>query len=317
MPQGIIEHVRQVYMDIDRQIIQYNEQFVRFDPYVSYTLRPGQFVFYNQEYKTNYFVNTMGLRDDEESLDAPEIVVIGDSHAMGWGVNQDETFPQIIERLTGLKVLNASVSSYGTVREMRLLDRIDTQNMKYLIIQYCNNDFVENLEFLNNDDFKTMNFEVFINAIQEEKKRIRYFFGRNSAYKGKQLLKSLLKKSENILTFIKASVWASEQEDKQNNEMTAFFNAVLNVSKKDISQAQLMVLVLNPYLNRDDSDNYFIQALYEFKDRKGYPDFIKNLIVVDLSEVLKLEHGYVLDSHMNASGHITVAKQILKHMNFK
>ena len=83
-------------------------------------------------------MNRLGLRDDEASLRAPAVVVLGDSYAMGWGVAQDETIAEVIERETGLRALNAGIASYGTVREMRLLDRIDTSRLRYLVIQYCN-----------------------------------------------------------------------------------------------------------------------------------------------------------------------------------
>ena len=52
--------------------------------------------------------------------------MLGDSHAMGWGVEQEEALPQVLARKSGRKVLNAAVSSYGTVREMLMLDRLDT-----------------------------------------------------------------------------------------------------------------------------------------------------------------------------------------------
>ena len=74
------------------------------------------------------------MRDDEESLKAPEVIVLGDSVAMGWGIEQNETMAQQIEAMAGLKVLNAGISSYGTVREMKLLNRLDLSRVKYLVI---------------------------------------------------------------------------------------------------------------------------------------------------------------------------------------
>ena len=59
-------------------------------------------------------------------------------------MEQDETYAQIIEKKSGYKVLNAGVASYGTVKECKLLDRIDLSRLKYLIVHYSNNDFAEN-----------------------------------------------------------------------------------------------------------------------------------------------------------------------------
>jgi hypothetical protein len=84
------------------------------------------------------------LRDDEESLFSPEIVVVGDSQAMGWGVSQDLTFSSLLENALGKPILNAAISSYGTARELKILERIDLSNLKFLIIQYSDNDYREN-----------------------------------------------------------------------------------------------------------------------------------------------------------------------------
>ena len=116
---------RYIYGTVARDVVQFDPAFARYDAELLYTLRPGRFTFSQFEFRTPYEVNSLGVRDDEASLAAPEIVVVGDSVAMGWGVEQDETFAQLIERRTSRRVLNASVSSYGTVRELRLLDRID------------------------------------------------------------------------------------------------------------------------------------------------------------------------------------------------
>lgn len=39
----------------------------------------------------------MGLRDSNAALNQPEIICIGDSHTMGWGVEQEETFPKLLD----------------------------------------------------------------------------------------------------------------------------------------------------------------------------------------------------------------------------
>jgi len=76
------------------------------------------------------------------------IAVIGDSHAMGWGVNDEETFSARLQKLSGRPVYNLGVASYGTARELirleksGVLGKVDT-----IVIQYCNNDYNENIKF--------------------------------------------------------------------------------------------------------------------------------------------------------------------------
>ena len=116
----------------------------RYDPQLAYILRRRECSYEETEYETTFHPNSAGLRDDETSLHDPDIVILGDSHALGLGVSQDETFAALLEKGSGLKVLNTGVSSYGTAREMMLFRRLGISNTDYIIIQYCRNDFNEN-----------------------------------------------------------------------------------------------------------------------------------------------------------------------------
>src|SRR5690606_12788483 len=95
--------------------------------------------------------NSLGVRDDEGSLRNPAIIVLGDSHGMGWGVEHHQRFSEVIEKKLNTTVLNTSITSYGTYRETKLLNELDLSSCKLLIIQYCNNDLEENLANLARD----------------------------------------------------------------------------------------------------------------------------------------------------------------------
>jgi hypothetical protein len=135
---------RKYYRYKDRKIIQYIEDCAKYDSELAYTLKPGKCHLKNREWEVEFSINSAGLRDDEESLFSPEIVVVGDSQAMGWGVSQDLTFSSLLENALGKPILNAAISSYGTARELKILERIDLSNLKFLIIQYSDNDYREN-----------------------------------------------------------------------------------------------------------------------------------------------------------------------------
>lgn len=115
-PMGLRNSIGYLYNNGDRRIIQFSPDCARFDKNLGYTLKPGQCIFSGSEFSNTYWVNSAGLRDDESSLDHPEIIVTGDSFAMGWGVEKEETYAQLLERKTRLRVLNAAISSYGTAR---------------------------------------------------------------------------------------------------------------------------------------------------------------------------------------------------------
>ncbi|HMD37517.1 MAG TPA: hypothetical protein VKH42_21225, partial [Vicinamibacterales bacterium] len=83
--------VQQVYRHFNRSLIQFDARCARYDAELFYTLKPGSCSFGNLEFGNDYRINRAGLRDDDDALSAPEMIVIGDSHAMGWGVDQDES----------------------------------------------------------------------------------------------------------------------------------------------------------------------------------------------------------------------------------
>jgi hypothetical protein len=141
---------QQYYLRFERDIIQYNPQCADYDATLGYVTKPGECIFKSREYQTRFLTNSLGLRDDEDSLIQPAVAVIGDSYAAGWGVDNYQVFPFLIETGTNLKTINVSVSSYGTARELMLLNKVDTSQLRHLIIQFCGNDQEENIAFVNN-----------------------------------------------------------------------------------------------------------------------------------------------------------------------
>ena len=128
---------------------------VLFDPELLYRPRPGSCLFENAEFSTTMHFDAQGARvmplpapaaDDESSM--PRVVIVGDSHAMGWGVQDQETFASVLARDYSYRTVNLAVSSYGTPRELLRLRRDFTlEPGDIVVIQYCDNDFAENRQF--------------------------------------------------------------------------------------------------------------------------------------------------------------------------
>jgi lysophospholipase L1-like esterase len=118
-----------------------------YDPDLFYVPKTGSCEFDEPEFTTRPHFTDQGRFTGPKPA-GTGIAVIGDSHAMGWGVNDLQTFSAWLQRLSGRPVYNLGVASYGTVRELRRLeksgiaDKVDT-----VIIQYCNNDYNENTRF--------------------------------------------------------------------------------------------------------------------------------------------------------------------------
>ncbi len=126
-----------------------------FDPELLYRPRPGSCAFRNSEFATMIHFGddgsrvTFAPRTPPGSASRPRLVVIGDSHAMGWGVADDETFASVLAAEYGYPTVNLGVSSYATPRELRRLERdFVLRPDDIIVMQYSDNDLPENHHFL-------------------------------------------------------------------------------------------------------------------------------------------------------------------------
>ena len=295
---------RELYM-LDRRMIQFEPEAARWDRLLGYTLRPGEFVFANTEYRTRYAVNRLGLRDDEGSLHAPEIVVIGDSFAMGWGVEQQESFPRVLEAMSGRRVLNTAVASWGTARSLRLLEQVDLGRARYLVIQFCNNDYFENLAFSREGpDFAVQSEAGYERAVASYHRDRRYFPGRYAATLVGSRLGLCGEKTSH-----------PDPTDPANQRLQAqLFLRVLQESRVELEELQIIVFELNSY-NRHGK--LFIPELRKLIDSGDFPEYIRSMRAVDLAAELGPELFFCIDDHIAAEGHRYLAErlwQIIREM---
>ncbi len=126
-------------MDFDMEMWKYATQvkIPLADPLDGHDHEPGKEAYLMG---SDVKINSQGLRDKEYSLKKPDntyrIVVIGDSITFGWGVEQEFTYPDVLEKKLNEKppagfpanvkyeVLNLGVGNYNTFQEVRRLKRI-------------------------------------------------------------------------------------------------------------------------------------------------------------------------------------------------
>jgi len=140
-----------------RSIWQAQSHCIVFDEVLFYKPRPGKCELNNIEFSTVLTFDSRGFRKTsppmQQDKDRPHrgrIIVLGDSQAMGWGVQDEETFASVLAAEHGFEVFNLAVSSYGTARELlRLRKEFDLQKGDTVVIQYHPNDANENSWFVN------------------------------------------------------------------------------------------------------------------------------------------------------------------------
>ncbi|AXY75434.1 hypothetical protein D3H65_16235 [Paraflavitalea soli] len=283
---------------------QFEPKAAAYSTELFYTLKPGaHFRYFNCEFSNAYSINSKGVRDDENSLQSPGIICLGDSYAMGWGVGQQETFAQQLEQLSGMKTLNGGVSSYGTAREMAQLGQLDTSALKYLVIQYCSNDIGENQAYIGNHYVLPVSGKAYYDSVVAGQQIQRHYFpGKYSLL----ISQSLVKKKINGIAPVFPLLF--ERESPFGDEVqhaAAFVDILYNTSRINFSKTKVIVTVLDSY---DRLNNHFLEQVTRLASQAPYKDrFAGNLLVLNMAGILQPDDYYELDLHIRASGHKKVA----------
>ena len=303
IPKFLLPVMRHYYDMHDRKIIQFDSQYAHYDPELFYLLNEGEFYFENREFNNAYRINSAGLRDNESSLDNPEIIILGDSYAMGWGVEQQETFAHLMEQMSGKKVLNAAVSSYGTVRELKVLDRLDLDSVKYVFIQYCSNDYPENKNYYDHgNEIQISNKTKFDSILFEHIENRKYY-----------PLKHVISISKIIGRRLRSELFSSEE--KEIDAHAVFEREMLiNALKSNAQTNVTFQLVLFNLSGRNSQTSVIDQTLAQMIQRDSV---LQNMDfhVTALDDQLNEKDYYILDEHINKHGHRKIAAELIKYIN--
>ncbi|HYC28609.1 MAG TPA: hypothetical protein VEB42_07325 [Chitinophagaceae bacterium] len=297
IPSALLDACREYYGNYGRNQLEFDNRCARYNGQLSYTLRPNShFAFNNYEFKTEYTTNSLGVRDDDSSMVRPEVICLGDSHTMGWGVNQQESFSEVLAATTKMRVLNAGVASYGTAREVLSLQKMDLSQLKYLCIQYCGNDVTENTAFVeNNYHLTVMPEQKFDSLCATLRWRQKYYPFRH------------------ILTIARFAMqqWKTGRTTDELNPagQTAEFTRQAELFSNIISHAALppgVKIIVFDITGDAPMEQRFVNALKQLQQRK--------MEVIDIASFMKKDFFFPLDRHMNASGHQKVAELLNKAM---
>lgn len=299
MPRGVRVLFQKVYRHFNRSIIQFEPACAQYDPDLAYLLKPGRCSFDNVEFSTELRVNTAGLRDDEAALEAPDVIVLGDSYAMGWGVQQDETLARVLARASGLKVLNAGVSSFGTVREMKLLDRLDTSRLKILVVQYNDTDLDENVAFRDHGG------TIPILAAGQYQATVDWYRARQGYWPGKYMAGLFMKLTRLERPDPNAARMPASTSSQE--EATLFVNVLARGTTKPLDDVRLIVFEASEQIRPPRS---FLANVAVISRRDDQPAFIRRLRALDVAPLLEGDDFYDLDDHFRASGHQKIGQAL-------
>jgi hypothetical protein len=287
IPSMALKPFQKFYLDKDRSILQVTG-CAEYDPHFFYRMKPGTCVFSNREFTVINQFNSKGLRDDEESLQSPAIVVLGDSFTMGWGVDQDKTFPALMERALDTKVLNAGVSSFGTARELALLKTLDLPNNPTIIIQYHSNDHAENLSAKQNNFNLQIRSEYQYDSVRSKlHDRISYFPFKYTAGISASFAKLMLASAR------------EKNTTSDTDQAKLFLDVILESS---IPNKIVVFKIDRPKLLNND----FVDAVDLLLTQPEF-EALSNVSTVRIDKLLDSNDYFILDDHINANGHKKLA----------
>lgn len=275
-----------------RNIWQMQRDCIAFDERLIYIPKIGECKFHNPEFDTTLHFEETGRHRNRTPLLKSEIgiVVLGDSFAMGWGVNDHESFANILQDELQRPVYNLAVASYGTVRELLrfqqsgLRDKIDT-----ILIQYSANDLGENTNIDNE------------NAFLEAKTHYQEVFNGAKPIGDESVLKSINR----------AFSFAIEKPVRHFREL------LLSTKQKEqfAPHYQELITVLKKFPKL--LENKRVVVFCTDKDRLvgfhvGKDSSVGNVEFLDLE--LDTNDYYIIDEHLNSLGHKKVSKALSRYL---
>jgi hypothetical protein len=289
IPGFMLKYYQEFYKKQDRNIIQVTA-CGEYDPHLFYRLKTGRCRFQNREFDVATNINSAGLRDDERSLKDASIVFLGDSFTMGWGVDEDETFPALTEKIRNVNVLNAGVSSYGTAREVMLLEKLGFKRINTLVIQYHPNDFQENRTYRQHNYVLPVRTSDQYDSLKREiTKRTGYYPFKNFIGLTKEFAKSMVTKTEHT---------------NDTTEAKLFLDILLNAGVHEVASS---IIVFEIDFHKD-LNNGFINALEYLMQNEEYKKL--NLTTVRMDDLMAEEDYFILDDHINAKGHSKISSRL-------
>lgn len=257
----------------------YNEDFF-------YTLRPGRSAFSNLEYSNTLDIHASGFRAQAEDFEQTEIVFLGDSFTMGWGVEAEEAFPKEVERLSGVKTLNLGMPSFGTARELMAWKKYRPRNAQVVIWQFCTNDIAENSAYVRNDFELEISPRWTYEAARRRNELQQHYYP--------------LKYASSLLRCGLRAATRAPVEAHTEPYVEQFF-AILGKWKEGFDGP---LVIMN--LEEGQPNGQICAAMQDFLRQNP----MDNVYIFPVNDYLTKDDYYLMDDHLNDKGHRKVAETL-------
>ena len=299
--------------------------------------------FKTKEFNNTIKLNDKGLRDYNHDYESNKyrILFLGDSMTFGYGVEAEETYPKVLEKILNEKnnsyeTINAGITAYNTAQELTYLE---TEGLKYkpnlVILGFMLNDVSGNY------------FEGEAFDIENNKLKAKYPVY-NFSFLSK--IKNYLSTHSHFARVIRKNLglWSKMDENKKVwndrviktiaginwNEMNASWNKtflLINKMKEDLDKENIKLLVVVLPTKEQIDDKQLKEMVKDYKlneseikidnSQKIIGDYLKKnkIIFLDLFKDFKNadknnDFYYDYDGHFNKNGHEFAAQIVYKRL---
>lgn len=322
----------------------------RVDPVLRYALKPSEEAPLRRlEFSVTVKTNSFGYRDDEfaDPPDPNQFVIagLGDSFAMGHGVEVEDCFYQVAERslqrdFPGVRIDNMGVHGYSQIQHVHQIELAKRLGAKIVVIAACTyNDVLEN------DDILTRNVRA--DGWRQDTNEDRPFDMPTEAPKEEGWLYnhsdfvrfavSRLQISHPNLDLRGGASWylldqTREHPDPRTQQAFDKTEALLDSIREQCDRAGMKPAVVTIPVAWECSDKRFKSVLSHYgltgegMNRRHVTDFYKDYCqehgvpCLDLAEVFEKNTNhpetlfYPLDLHFNKKGHLLAGEKIAEFL---
>ena len=323
---SIVKETRELYFRLNlRNLIQFDSDCFEisrtliYQPKKNATCVQDNFEF-KKEVKFGKYRNRIDSYGESSRYD---VIVLGDSQAMGWGVSDEEIFTNTLQA-NGKKTLNLSVSSYGTAKELFTLKRWAEENpslysdVEFIVLQYEPGDINENLEYLKNKNMviNPTNFDaVWKDWLKNEFARKNYSHLSYKSYPDLIIYPYIIKNfySRKIRSLFGQN-WGyfdgitdgSMIKVRSNRNHGRPLIDLLKIYKNLLENKKIIIFVTDSYGINVDSVKKNLSMEFSKSEFKYLKDTVFSSL--DGDEISKFY--YVIDDHMNPIGHLEMGNII-------
>lgn len=298
------------------------DRFWKYDSLLGWVHEPRQEgIFETPQFRTVVRINENGLRDQQHSYepesDVERILVLGDSFAWGYGVEETARFSQLLEKTLDAEVINAGVSGYSTDQELLWFKN---EGIKYktdlVILVIAGNDVGDNEQQLVSTIYYKPKFIVEDGELvltgypvpqTSPKGKLVYSLSQRSAFAFFLVqryfdLISLYGKTKGNSTQANSPVSDVNAEREPFKLTIALVDEIRNIAES--KKAKFMIVTTNRWWN--------------YQSKETYEDFIttlqgKGFLVLDVESMPGFDPEVMVipdDGHWSSDGHEFVADRI-------